>query len=61
MKENMSKHRNFKMDGFDDDDFQPFNSQDDFSDDREENFGRKFREKNMRDFKKERRRQKEKW
>ena len=57
----MSKRRNFKTGGFDDDDFQPFNSQDDFSDDREENFGRKFREKNMRDFKKERRRQKEKW
>jgi hypothetical protein len=57
----MSKRRNFKTGGFDDDDFQPFNSENDFFDDREEEFGRKFREKNLRDFKKERRHQKEKW
>jgi hypothetical protein len=48
------------MDNFNDD-FQNLDFKDDFFEDREENFGRKFREKNLRDFKKERRRQKESW
>lgn len=57
----MSKRRNFKPDQFDDyDDSHPFYNQDD-SFDLEEDLERKFREKNLRDFKKERRRQKEKW
>ncbi len=41
--------------------FQQDYSRDEYVDDREEDFDRKYRERNIRDFRKDRRRQKETW